>query len=200
MPDTYAQSGFWAAYQEYADASAPKHRAAARALLPNATFVPQVLDLGCGETQIARSLWHPENYIGLDLHATRADHKADITDFEQVRPFLMQQETRLVVSLFALDVILPDPDTYINQIFSAASTVGYVLTSGFYYTDRRHENPTEERLPDGTALTSYQTLAPPKPLEYATQQQLHFPNPSKLFGPNVIEVWRLFTRSDYARA
>ena len=111
--------------------------------------------------------------------------------FQPIRELLGGFKPTAFVSLFSTELTAPAGINYkfYRDLFSMG--VGIGIVSGFYYVGRQEENPIREFGSHG--IVSYQSVSP---LEMARSYGIYEvritqPVPSKLFGPDVIEVWKL---------
>lgn len=187
-------------------------------------FSRRVLDLGCGQHCSANKLFEADRYLGVDAHPPaedkplrstlrmvnprpaflQADYRTELgtvidavlnppTDSWQLDPLMPE----LVTSLFSVEITDISDNNYAlyQRIFRELPTVRFLVASGFYYTDKWTQTAVEE--PGG--LTSFQSidLLLPEPEDEDFQEyRVYLSAPSKLFGPNVVEVWKLLVRRD----
>lgn len=203
---TYADNDFWIAYGEYLDESRDRHLAAVNALFEGEGLPVtgrRILDLGCGKFQEARSLLAPKDYLGVDvdppedLFGFKADYRKEwgIVADTALNPSKGDDALfpDLIVSLFSVEITASaEPNRELYELaFRDVPTVKHILSAGFYYTDKTGHNPVEE----AGGLKSWQTLDLLDPHNKVfSESRLYVPAPSKLFGPNVVEVWKLLTR------
>lgn len=156
-----------------------------------------VLDLGCGMGEFPARVAH-HRYLGVDLENQgmpfeflQADYKK--LDFLDQLPF----EPNLVVSLFSIEACLPATERYAlyNALFERLPTVGAILSAGFFYESKKDQETVEEA--DGT-LISYQTTESFYKFksEIFDEKRIQMRTPSKLFGPDVVEVWKILERRE----
>lgn len=196
MTTEYNNDDFWARYHDYAEDSSEAHLTAFYAVYSatNPYGKGSAFDIGCGVVQLMRKVLHNKTYVGFDQHAyesrpdlVQVDYTTDagrktIADFARVL------EPDVIVSAFSTEIMLPERDRL--ELYDWLLTLApQVVASGFYYDDDRRER---ERVQETHDLWSYQTLldTPLQPYERRFVQR----NPSKLFGPDVVEVWRGFAR------
>lgn len=154
-----------------------------------------VLDLGCGLREFQDSAL-PYYYRGVDLHSPEADIIVDYKSeklFEKIEDF----KPTVIVSLFSIELSDFNPVVwkFYNYLFEKIPSVRKALVSGIYYRDRHDHSYVVEN--DGS--TVFQTIS--KLGEHEKREdiikealRLTIPCPSKMFGPNPIEVWRLLER------
>ena len=158
-----------------------------------------VVDFGCGRSQEFYNHYRPRYYLGVDENLDdnlnepgfrfallKEDYRAK-TNWEGMRAF---------VSLFSCEITAPVNENYIYymQLFKDTPSLGAGLVSGFYYAKRMGSNPVKE----AGGLLSWQTL---EPINYVkntvfSEKRIYMPVPSKMFGDDVVEVWKIFTRND----
>ena len=98
-----------------------------------------------------------------------------------------------VISLFALDVIMPqtEANALVKRLLAIDGVLS-VISAGFYYDDGRRD---QESVEETHGLVSYQMprgrfLDP----EQYRETRMEIPAPSKLFGPTAVEVFRCVTK------
>jgi hypothetical protein len=160
-----------------------------------------VVDFGCGKHREYLEYAHPTYYFGVDVNA-ESDYRddSDFTDVERADYRTMDLTSlstwsTAFVSLFSTEITAPWWENYefYNRVFKECPQIHAGLVSGFYYEDRKHEQPIRE----AGNLTSWQTLEAihePNRLNRYTEKRIILPVPSSLFGPDVFEVWKLFER------
>jgi hypothetical protein len=200
----YAPEHFWVQYREYVEASRDIHLSALIAFHVQAgrTWI----DFGCGECCEGAQLLVPEHYIGVDQVPGLPDVREPRTALRLSHDYRGQLDTiadavhvdgRLpdtFCSLFSIEITADAStnDALYRKIFEKFPSIEYGIVAGFYYSDRRSMRLVEE--PGG--LLSHQTvhdLVPHDHPVYSEERHL-IRNPSKLFGPHVVEVWRKLTR------
>lgn len=141
-----------------------------------------VVDLGCGLQEFGsyvRDLT-PWCYIGLDKNGYPS------WDFADPVP-----EADIFVSLFAAECVLgPAKYEFYKRAF-AESGAEYGLVSGFYYRGREHET----LIPETGGIVSYQTVEPQPMHSEFREWRLVVSCPSRMFGPDVVEVWKILERA-----
>lgn len=202
----YADEEFWKKYEEYVEESLPRHKKAIDALLKFADDdlslkESSLLDLGCGGSKEAEKLFEPAFYYGLDKDPKHSSYNRSFDCGLDYRvhwdDFLHSaKDFNVVCSLFSSEITAPWPENYdlYDRIFSDLEKVKYIFLAGFYYTDKMDQNPVEE--PGG--IQSYQTLEPMYAASDAIfeEHRLYVHAPSTLFGPNVVEVWKMLKRKE----
>lgn len=198
---SYADQSFWDKYGEYLKEVRDKHRNAVRALeclVPGMGRNQIILDLGCGQFSEAKDLLMQQvSYFGVDAQGPEREDTSVLnyrSDTKQLDLLMKAMKPTLVTSLFSSEITaLPMENAQLyHHILNTCPTVSWLLLAGFYYTDKTHSLRVEET----GGLQSYQTLDllgtdPHKLNELA---RVYVPVPSKLFGPNVVEVWRVIGR------
>ena len=161
-------------------------------LLP---YSPCVMDLGCGVGEYATYDYSRIAYVGIDLNNTgsvtpfvQADYLK--LDFGNLLPFL----PNAFISLFSIECCQSAKKKYAlyNRLFSTFPTVKCGLAGGFFY-ESRHD---QETVSETGEIVSYQTIEDPS-LHISnlfTELRIHLRTPSKMFGDDVVEVWKFFVR------
>lgn len=156
-----------------------------------------VLDLGCGMGEFPARVRHHQ-YLGVDREnqgVPFAFMQADYTNlnFLERLPF----EPNLVVSLFSIEACLPAGERYAlyNELFERLPTVGAILTAGFYYESKKNQETVQET--EGK-LVSYQSNESLYDHESKLfdERRILMRTPSKMFGPDVVEVWKILERRE----
>jgi hypothetical protein len=98
------------------------------------------------------------------------------------------------VSLFSVENTAPYKTNYkfYEWLFTSHPQMQMGLTAGFYYSDKKQYNPITE----AGDIMSFQTTEAMEDVVSPVfhEYRLTLPVPSKLFGPNVYEVWKFFHR------
>lgn len=153
-----------------------------------------VIDLGCGLSEYG-TYGHPVQYAGVDLNNTgnvqnfvQADYH-DLSFINRI-PFRPTAFT----SLFSIECCHSADEKYAlyEKLFTSIPSLRYALVSGFIYENRRHL----EKVGEPGGIISYQTIE--DPAEYMSDTfsefRMHMRTPSKMFGDDVIEVWKILNR------
>ncbi|MDO8537080.1 MAG: class I SAM-dependent methyltransferase [bacterium] len=189
---------FWRAYEEYLNEPSVRRshdfafRHFGRLIRPENWFF---VDLGCGIGEFER-YGHHQAYAGIDLADTnRVDRfiQANYLDFRFIER--LSFTPRACISLFSIEACYNAKDKYAlyERIFREIPTINYVVVSGFFYESRRGQETVEEN----GKIVSYQTIEDPSLFMSDTfaELRMHIRTPSKMFGEDVVEVWKLLVRS-----
>ena len=183
---------FYTRYQAYLNEPTVR-RNHDRALDFFADFMPperKVVDLGCGTGEYRQFGAYAE-YVGIDKVPgpavdTACDYECDLPEL----PF----EPNVFVSLFSIEACMPESTRrYLYaSLFRQLPLVQSAITSGFYYEDKAREEAVRET----GGLTSYQSILRLHEFESEIYDETHLimRTPSKMFGDNVIEVWKLLEK------
>jgi hypothetical protein len=176
------------------------HDAVLRITKLNPAFT-NVVDLGCGQFNEFLHHRRPKRYLGIDLNvneketATRTLVSGDYRALDLVCELVEQQGNTAFVSLFSSEITAEHSVNYrfYEELFRRLPSVKYGLVSGFYYWNSKDKNPIGET----GGIQSYQTLEPIENVmsEVFHETRISLPAPSIMFGPDVIEVWKLLERS-----
>lgn len=159
-----------------------------------------ILDLGCG--QYTEFLKHSKckSYFGIDMNAinswsdTATIAKGNYRNLYLVSAMLNGRRPDAFVSLFSTEIMADAKEnaTFYQEIFEKIPSVSQGLVAGFYYWNRKNENPVTEN----GGLLSYQTNAPLENdlSDKLSETRIEMHTPSTLFGQDVIEVWRFLHR------
>lgn len=161
-------------------------------LLPDS---PRVMDLGCGIGEYATYDTRHAAYVGVDLNNTglvapflQANYLK--LDFVNLLPFSPNAFT----SLFSIECCHTAEKRYgfYNSIFLSCPSVKCGLVGGFFYESRRNQ----ETVSEAGGIISYQTIEDPSLYisDFFTELRIHLHTPSKMFGDDVVEVWKLLVR------
>jgi len=145
----------------------------------------RVLDLGCGLSQEFYRWGHWEAYHGLDLNQTPpVDYRKEwAVEFQKFQPTVF-------ISLFSTEIYADAATNYAlyDELFQAGVVKGMV--SGFFYEKRRDEKTVGET----GGLLSHQSIDPICSHSFYDETRIILPVPSKFFGDDVFEVWKIFTK------
>ncbi len=154
-----------------------------------------VLDLGCGRQTEFLIYTSPKQYIGIDLAAAAPNIVGDYRkDLNLINNTINKYNLTSIVSLFSIEMTAPAEENYLfyHKLFENPK-IKYILSSGGYYS----KNKTQAIIEETGILTSYQTIEPIEDALNDTFDEIRFTFscPSKLFGEDVIEVWKLMERN-----
>ena len=165
-------------------------------VFPKWKYPFNVVDFGCGQCCEYLEYGKYSTYSGLDLNppARIGTHKTDYTklDGKGIKWF-SPSNFYAFVSLFSTECCMNTLDRYnFYRMLFRETDVEMGLVSGFYYKNRIKEKKVTET----GGIVSYQTIEAqqdyicPEFIEYRTYINL----PSKMFGPDVVEVWKTLIR------
>lgn len=166
------------------------------ALLSKSGAFRNVVDLGCGLSEFYYQT-SPRFYVGVDLNMAPTDDtklvraQGNYRDVDFVREQARMNGATAFVSLFSSEITASREENtrFYEQLFAAIPSLRTAVVSGFFYQSRKHINPVEET----GGIVSYQTLGTID--EYSTaaydQTWITLRVPSKMFGDDVFEVWRI---------
>lgn len=192
---------FYSLYQDYLfESSVRKAHDWIFGTIARSTDFKNVIDLGCGEFQEFRRTF-PDKYVGIDVNPFDTSVSEILhLDYRQIdwSDQLIRHICRFAtgfVSLFSTEITAPVANNYAlyERLFNELPNLRVGLVSGFYYTDEREgQNPVME----AGGICSYQTLESPERVVSGifTEKRIVMPVPSKMFGPDVWEVWKIFER------
>ena len=155
----------------------------------------KVMDLGCGIGEYHIYDLRHSAYIGVDRKDTgnipnfvEADYTAP--DFNRHLPFT----PNAFLSSFSIECcyLASAKYTIYNKLFWAFPCIRYGLAGGFFYESKRNQ----ETVLETGDIVSYQTIEDPSLYisETFTELRAHLRTPSKMFGEDVVEVWKFFVR------
>lgn len=134
------------------------------------------------------------NYRGVDVNALQHPYTRKLdyrTQMQEIMDWCISYQPKMVTSLFSSECTansITNTSLYLD-IFERWGCVDRILVSGFYYLGKEDQAQVLE----GEDIVSWQTL-PSTPLintKWIKESRLIIPAPSTMFGPDVIEVWRL---------
>jgi len=155
---------------------------------------PRILDLGCGIGELVNFYLADYAYFGVDAksHGPHCDAELDYTSDDLFRLLpQMPFYPNCFISLFSAECCLSADDKYelYGNLFADWPTVTCGLVSGFYYRSRA----AQEKVAEVGGIESYQTIE--KVVDYGsslfTEFRCEMAVPSKMFGDDVVEVWKL---------
>ena len=152
-----------------------------------------VLDLGSGVGEF-KKFYKPKGYLGVDANCEESfnTRKANYRTCDFKKELRGYKPTSFV-SLFSTEITAPTAENYMlyEKLFSELKIISG-LVSGFYYASKKLENIVQET----AGITSYQCLENLEDVrsELFTEKRIILPVPSKMFGSDVVEVWKLLTK------
>jgi hypothetical protein len=156
------------------------------------------IDLGCGKCNEFFHYYRHGYYMGVDLNADENNRKiimrrGDYRDKKFLKS-VMDENHGAFVSLFSSEITAPYEENYklYNWIFKTFPNIRAGLVSGFYYEKRKHSVRIRET-GDIISFQSIENYSDCKRIGY-TEKRIYLPVPSKMFGPDVVEVWKIFDR------
>lgn len=155
-----------------------------------------VIDLGCGIGEYRR-YGNSANYMGIDLvNSGQLDNfiEADYTDPANLVADLatLTPEPNAFVSLFSCECCHSAERKYeiYESFFTTFPSIQHGLVSGFFYRSRLDEEVVKE----AGGIESFQTVERTPSSQTFSEFRVTIHTPSKMFGQDVIEVWKFFTR------
>jgi len=191
---------FYDMYREYLreESVRTSHNFVFEQFLRTASLPIKVIDLGCG---LSEFYWHGlrSYYLGVDLNMPNYPEgflpvvQADYHDLDTVKKQLHFTPS-VFVSLFSVECFHSAVERYAfyERVFKEFPDINFGLVSGFFYESKRDQ----ETVGETGGIVSYQTIENPS-LHISntfTELRLHVRTPSKMFGPDVVEVWKIFIR------
>jgi hypothetical protein len=156
-----------------------------------------VVDLGCGLGEY-HQYGLPFSYVGFDVNNLGGDFllvQTDYHDFDMLKAGLhLRMIPNVFVSLFSIECFHSADDKYAlyRRIFETFPSIRFGLVGGFFYENKRGQ----EKVIEEGHIVSYQTIEDPSLYisDRFTEFRFHIHTPSKMFGPDVVEVWKIFIR------
>lgn len=192
--------GFYDKYKDYLNESAV--RQAHTRIFKIASLNPDfrnVVDFGCGMFNEFYEFANPDTYLGIDVNISDSKPNKVLvqTDYRKIRDLALYvgaHSPTAFVSLFSTENTAPTEENYefYKKVFKECPSINSGLVSGFYYVSKRHQNPIGET----GGIESYQTLEGIEEVssDLFSEMRVILPVPSKMFGPDVFEVWKFFER------
>ena len=157
-----------------------------------------VLDLGCGLGEYGQYGQWLGGYTGVDKNYLGGKFRliqADYHDLDKVKAGLRDlYPPNTFVSLFSVECFHSASEKYAfyNKIFKTFPSIQFGLTGGFFYESKRGQ----ETVGEAGGIVSYQTIEDQSLYisDVFTELRIHLKTPSKMFGQDVVEVWKFFIR------
>jgi hypothetical protein len=164
-----------------------------------------VIDLGCGSYEFVCYGSGVMKYCGVDktLRGSIGRH-IEAVEYDYLAPDVMNVPSLLradhrfspntFVSLFSVEPIIHEEQRYAfyTNLFETCPTLKYGLSAGFYYTSLSNQATVGET----GGIISHQTID--RPYEYPhplfTETRILMETPSKMFGKDVVEVYKMMKR------
>ncbi len=191
----YGTPEFWNEYEGYVQESLPRHLNARDQLMAtraNNRPYGVVLDLGCGRLKEARDLFS----VAFEVDSDPAANPDAVVNYRDTAALALKLPSMKGVdgftSLFSAEctgTIEANQELY-EWLFKTFKTLKFGVVAGFYYRGKEAQFTVEET----GGLTSYQSVGPLSKSTLYKETRLQIEAPSKLFGPDVIEVWKLLER------
>ncbi len=154
-----------------------------------------IVDLGCG---LGEYLMYGQYkvYVGVDINRLLRTPNFVLADYHDLAfveklPFV----PTAFVSLFSIECFHSAQEKYdfYNRIFREVRSIHYGLVSGFFYESRRNQ----EKVKEVGEIESYQTTENKSNhiSDMFSEHRIELPTPSKMFGSDVVEVWKIFSRT-----
>lgn len=163
----------------------------------------RVIDFGCGTCEFDKHHINHTNYLGID---NSPEAGTDLRPKSQLvfEDFLengwhksLDFNPTAFVALFSTEISLPTQSRYdfYKKVFLDFPSIQIGMVSGFYYDDKRFEPIVGEKSNAGT-FTVYQTIEQQALVQNNIFEELRcYKNvPSKLWGEQLVEVWKFFIR------
>lgn len=159
------------------------------------TCFPYVVDLGCGTQEFYEYGCFRGEYFGIDKDYIEDNSNAVIGDYLEKKisdycPF----QPDAFISLFSSELYLPAHERYdfYERIFRENPTIEVGLTAGCYY--KGYEDSAYYIENNNSII--HQTIEDQKYFRrnLFDEWRTHIDVPSKMFGQDVVEVWKIFLR------
>jgi len=157
-----------------------------------------VIDLGSGLNEYLQYSCVVDNYLAIDYNNPNniknfieGDYTIGVLKYLKDWPF----QPNIFVSLFSIEACLPPDAKYhlYRRIFEEVPSIRYGLVSGFYYESKRDNLLVNEN----GKITSFQTIENQMDWQDDTFTEMRtiLRVPSKMFGDDVYEVWKILKRN-----
>lgn len=201
---SYENKDFWEQYKKYVDESLYVHKKICFSLLSFCDLstyhftYSNLLDFGCGKCQEARLTIAPKQYFGIDelFEPSEVVVGAKINyrkEFDLIKKHITF-DPNIFSSLFSIEPTATTLENRIlyEKIFHEFPNIKCGVVSGFYYGNMRHQKSVAEK----GGIISYQSIDDLADIKSEVYDEIRMivPNPSKMFGKDVIEVWKLLIR------
>jgi len=162
-------------------------------------YAPRVVDLGCGTGEFYERGYH-RDYVGIDLNPRIAWQGAkvikassvDVDAWSKQLPF----EPNTFVSVFSIEPMRGAYYRYelYDRLFRELPSLQFGMSAGFYYDNERMG---DRKVSEAGGIVSWQTnqlLGKDGDRSLYNEEWLTMRTPSQMFGPDVVEVWKFFSR------
>lgn len=201
--------GFYEAYRKYLDEPATRARHEQILNMLGLRQAKNIIDLGCGLSEVSQFMHPNQGYVGLDLNAEHIKKLAedgrhllfrrpvprtiarDYRDLAEVLETAYVVDANAFVSLFSSEITAPAEQNYrLYTGLMKSDQFKFGIVSGFYYSDKRGIQPVRET----GDVVSFQTLENAEDADNDVFGEIRVIThaPSAMFGPNVYEVWKRF--------
>lgn len=195
----YEDKTFWEKYWDYLHEPVVRrnHDQAFKMFAEKANLPEQlrVVDLGCGLMEYGWFDRHHFGYAGVDVKkSATAPYTFIEADYATMDYSQLPFEPNAFVSLFSIECCNPPDKKYMiyRRLFEQIPNLKFGLAGGFFYESKR-DQPTVTEV---GGLVSHQTIEDPKFYGSILFSEHRFVmrTPSKMFGNDVVEVWKFFAR------
>lgn len=153
-----------------------------------------VVDLGCGLGEFQQYGHRYSGYCGVDLYPRLKSAsfvlKADYLGLTFLKELPFSPD--VFVSMFSVEPICSPGmrNGYYVNLFRNCPTLRLGLSAGFYYSSKKDET----RVGETGGIMSYQTNDEIEPNDVYDEMRITMRTPSKMFGPDVVEVFKIMRR------
>lgn len=156
---------------------------------------PRVIDFGGGTGEYGRfGRW--DAYWTIDKNETIEGYPHLIADFmsKDFRLELQHSENGFI-SIFASEIIQNTENKYkwYQKLFKEYPSFKYGMVSGFYYKGHEDEETIEEKSGHVVfqSIEDQRSYICPEFIEFRCYKEV----PNKMWGPDLVEVWKFFKRN-----
>lgn len=156
----------------------------------------RVVDMGCGLGEYSQ-YGHYAEYVGVDVNDAGQVGNFVCADYHDLTLADLSQFACVptaFVSLFSIECFHSAKEKYAlyRKIFNNIPSLKYGLVGGFFYESKRDL----ETVGEAGEIISYQTIEDPSKYisDIFSEFRIHIHTPSKMFGDDVIEVWKILSR------
>lgn len=203
---SYSDEKFWKQYKKYIDESFNRHKNVISLFEPlifDDHHIYQgcanIIDLGCGRFKEARDLIGNSTYLGVDtepanIAGLNRSYRTDYRNIDLIIKLANEAKSDIFTSLFSME--LTDTQianyNYYDRLFEECPSIRCGVVAGIYYGNKREDQVVHET-GDVTSFQSTLDIVDTNPKNFI-EYRLQCKAPSKMFGGDVVEVWKLFTR------
>jgi hypothetical protein len=163
-------------------------------ILLNGISKTKIVDLGCGVCEFTHHEFrNKNNYFGIDKN--NFDNREDVIIGDYLNLNLLDEtpfKPDVFISLFSTENMMPAQEKYkfYEELFKKVPTLEFGMVAGFFYKSHKTDYVVQET----GEIVSYQSIEAQKDYDSSIFWEIrtHIDVPSKMWGPDVVEVWKFF--------